>query len=138
MIRYTMGRLLMITACALSLLACGDTQMTLLDEELNRYKYEQEQYRAESLEELYYEESMRCEELTAEILVVQEQIERKTVELGEIKARLAEIEAQLAEAKKQLAAAEKAAAPKKPPAKAPAKQPAKQPEKAPAKPPAKK
>ena len=131
-------RPLLILALALAVLGCGDSQMTLLDEELNKYRYDQEQYRRESLEDLYFEETMRCEDLTIEILEARRQIEDKTRELGEIQAQLAEIDAQLARAKKDLAAAEKAKQPRikpsKPPAKAPSKQPAKQPAKA-AKPP---
>ncbi len=128
----------LVLIAGLVLLGCGDTQMTLLDEELSIYRYEQEKYRRESLEDLYFEETMRCEDLTAEILELENSIEDKTRELGDLNARLARIDAQLAAAEKRLADAEKVKQPAKPTAKPPAKQPAKQPAKPPQKkPPAK-
>lgn len=137
--KTTLIRFLSLLALAVALFGCADSNMTLLDEELNTYKYEHEKYRRESLEDLYFEETMRCEDLTTEVLEAQNKIEEKTRELGELNAQLAEIEAQLAEAQKKLAEAKKAAVPPaKPPAKPPEKPPAKQPEKTPPKPPAEK
>jgi septal ring factor EnvC (AmiA/AmiB activator) len=112
-----------LAVLALAWFGCAESQMTLLDEELNKYRYEQEQYRRESLEELYYEESMRCEDLTIEILDLRRQIEEKTVQLDGLKARLAELQAQAAEAGRQLAATEQSAPAATPPAEKPAPSP---------------
>ena len=64
------------------LTACAQEQSNILERELSVYRYEQEKYRREKLEDLYEVEEARAEELTRLILAVREAIEAREGELA--------------------------------------------------------
>ncbi len=76
---------------ALSLVACADSDLTALDEDLRIYRYEQEKYRGEDLDRLYREEAARSEALVAEIAALRERIAAKERELEALRRRAVEL-----------------------------------------------
>ena len=90
--------------------ACAQEQGNILERELSAYRYEQEKYRREKLEDLYEVEEARAEELTRLILAVREAINSREGELEELRERLHRLEGEIDEVREKVAAAEKKAA----------------------------